>query len=99
MTRMRYDALQDQQKSRPREWRRKDGTLMTPEEVAELLRIDVAAVLRLAERDELPSFLFEDQRRFRRSELEAFLARPRAQPDAPSVSYSPLVFSSDDGKL
>jgi hypothetical protein len=32
--------------------------LMTPEEVAELLRIDVAVVLRLAERGELPSFLF-----------------------------------------
>ena len=70
--------------------------LMTPDEVAELLRIDVAAVLRLAERGELPSFLFEDQRRFRRSELEAFLARPRAQPDAPSVSYSPLMTGSFD---
>jgi excisionase family DNA binding protein len=49
--------------------------LMTPEEVAELLRIDVAVVLRLAERDELPSFLFEDQRRFSRAEMARFLAR------------------------
>jgi excisionase family DNA binding protein len=49
--------------------------LMTPEEVAELLRVDVAVVLRLAERDELPSFLFEDQRRFSRAEIARFLAR------------------------
>jgi excisionase family DNA binding protein len=49
--------------------------LMTPEEVAELLRVDVAVVLRLAERDELPSFLFEDQRRFSRAEIARYLAR------------------------
>ena len=47
--------------------------LMTPDEVAELLRIDVAVVLRLAERDELPSFLFEDQRRFSAQSWRAFL--------------------------
>jgi excisionase family DNA binding protein len=64
--------------------------LMTPEEVAEVLRIDVAVVLRLAERGELPSFLFEDQRRFKRSELEAFLARQRLRSAALGVSYSPL---------
>jgi excisionase family DNA binding protein len=63
--------------------------LMTPEEVAELLRIDVAVVLRLAERGELPSFLFEDQRRFRRAEIEAFLARRQARPDTPGALYSP----------
>jgi excisionase family DNA binding protein len=60
--------------------------LMTPEEVAELLRIDVAIVLRLAERGELPSFLFEDQRRFSRAEMTRFLARGH---DHPSVSYMP----------
>jgi excisionase family DNA binding protein len=49
--------------------------LMTPEEVAELLRIDVAVVLRQAERGELPSFLFEDQRRFSRAEMERYLTR------------------------
>jgi excisionase family DNA binding protein len=49
--------------------------LMTPEEVAELLRIDVAVVLRLSERGELPSFLFEDQRRFSREEMARYLAR------------------------
>jgi len=49
--------------------------LMTPEEVAELLRIDVAMVLRLAERSEIPSFLFEDQRRFSRAEVSRYLAR------------------------
>jgi excisionase family DNA binding protein len=64
--------------------------LMTPDEVAEVLRIDVAMVLRLAERGELPSFLFEDQRRFRRSELEALLARRQTSPDVPGPSYSPL---------
>jgi excisionase family DNA binding protein len=64
--------------------------LMTLEEVAEVLRLDVAAVLRLAKRGELPSSLFEDQRRFKRSELEAFLARQQTRADAPSVSYSPL---------
>ncbi len=65
--------------------------LMTPEEVAELLRIDVAVVLRLAERGELPSFLFEDQRRFKRSEIEAFLARQQARPDTAGVSYAPRM--------
>jgi excisionase family DNA binding protein len=60
--------------------------LMTPEEVAELLRIDVAIVLRLAERGELPSFLFEDQRRFSRAEMTRFLARGH---DNASVSYLP----------
>ena len=59
--------------------------LMTPEEVAELLRIDVAVVLRLAERGELPSFLFEDQRRFSRAEIERYLAR--GQGGRPSASY------------
>jgi excisionase family DNA binding protein len=65
--------------------------LMTPEEVAELLRIDVAAVLRLADRGELPSFLFEDQRRFKRSEIEAFLARQQVRPDAGGVSHAPMM--------
>ena len=60
--------------------------LMTPDEVAELLRIDVAVVLRLAERDELPSFLFEDQRRFRARSLKRFLRVARARPVLPSVS-------------
>jgi excisionase family DNA binding protein len=65
--------------------------LMTPEEVAELLRIDVAMVLRLAERGELPSFLFEDQRRFSRMKMERYLARGQVQPDVASVSYGPMM--------
>jgi excisionase family DNA binding protein len=61
--------------------------LMTPEEVAEVLRIDVAVVLRLAERGELPSFLFEDQRRFSCAEVARYLAR--GQSGGSHFSYMP----------
>jgi excisionase family DNA binding protein len=65
--------------------------LMTPEEVAELLRIDVAMVLRLAERGELPSFLFEDQRRFSRAEMERYFARGQSGASASYVSDIPTT--------
>jgi excisionase family DNA binding protein len=70
--------------------------LMTPEEVAELLRIDVALVLRLAERGELPSFLFEDQRRFSRAEMARYLAGGLGKGSASHTSGANTAgFSSD----
>src|SRR2546430_1498322 len=51
--------------------------LLTTEEVAEWLRVDVVTVRRLISRGELPAYRIGNEYRFKTSELEAYLQRQR----------------------
>ena len=51
--------------------------LLTTEEVAEFLRVDIATVRRLVNRGELPAYRIGNEYRFTRVDLEEFIKRQR----------------------
>lgn len=51
--------------------------LMTSEEIADFLRVDIVTVRRLVNRGELPAYRIGNEYRFTRSDLEEFIRRQR----------------------
>ena len=54
--------------------------LLTTEEVAEFLRVDIVTVRRLVNRGELPAYRIGNEYRFTRTDLEEFVKRQRVTP-------------------
>ena len=51
--------------------------LLTTEEVAEFLRVDIVTVRRLVNRGDLPAYRIGNEYRFTRVDLEEFIKRQR----------------------
>lgn len=60
-------------------------SLLTTEDIAEWLRLDVVTVRRLINRGELPAYRVAGEYRFRRDELERFLEGQRVAPSEGSI--------------
>ena len=52
-------------------------SLLTTEEVADFLRVDIVTVRRLVNRGELPAYRIANEYRFTRADLEEFMKRQR----------------------
>jgi excisionase family DNA binding protein len=63
--------------------------LLTSEEVAEFLRVDIVTVRRLVNRGELPAYRIGNEYRFTRVDLEEFVKRQRVTPGE-NTKYEPF---------
>jgi excisionase family DNA binding protein len=73
--------------------------LMTTEEVAELLRIDVGTVRRLILRGELPAYRIAGEYRFTRADLEKFLESQRVVANPPGPNHPMAKFTERSRKV